>query len=171
MSAKESWVRHWEPVGRGTTYEEIFCIEIKERNGGLKLRGGTWRDTRPGKVSFCSRRVQSWVRFLVWWISGVCSPKNPRCCCEKKSFPSEPWGCWEEPAAPTGCRHRQAAALSDATSGLPFQSRVQRVPTPPANSTKTFVFVLPLKQRAFFFLSYTKLLVLIWYFLTNKQTK
>lgn len=27
--------------------------------------------------------------------------ENPRCCCEKKSFPSERCGRWEEPAAPT----------------------------------------------------------------------
>lgn len=28
--------------------------------------------------------------------------ENPRCCCEKKSSRSEPGGCGEEPAAPTG---------------------------------------------------------------------
>ena len=45
--------------------------------------------------------------------------ENPRCCCEKKSFPSELRGCWEEPAAPTGCSPETSCAAAGTPRPLP----------------------------------------------------
>ncbi|KAK2913053.1 hypothetical protein Q8A73_007166 [Channa argus] len=60
--------------------------------------------------------------FNVMNIRCVQSEKH-RCLCEKKSFPCERCGCWEEPAAPTVLqRHSQGGRRQSRTSGTAFQN-------------------------------------------------
>lgn len=76
----------------------------------------------PGKSPSSLAAFSSGCVFLMWWISGVCSPKIPAAAVRRKAFTLNCVGCWEEPTAPTGCgdTDKPDAPRSDA-SGATFQ--------------------------------------------------
>lgn len=92
----------------------------KKNNNGPEQRGGMGRNASQGRVLLLSPLSAASAVDNVMDIRRVQS-QNPPCCCEKKSFHSERWGCWEEPTAPTSCEKR--GALRSRTSGISFQRK------------------------------------------------
>lgn len=104
----------------GETYKKIKKWKRKKNNNGPEQRGGMGRNKSQGRVLLLSPLSAASAVGNVMNIRRVQS-QNPPCCCEKKSFHSEPWGCWEEPSAPTSCEKR--GALRSRTSGISFQRK------------------------------------------------